>query len=384
MNNTRTFATKELKALAAEVVRLSRLLTRERENLPAAYLNDAGLREAYRTYFLPPNLEKVQVPLRAITLHPGRVLEREKLRVLDLGCGPGTASLGMLKFFEAQKNPPRLDLITVDRVAENLTIARELFSSRLRSSNLNATLKIIRANIEDVGHLAGTPFDLIVLSNVLNELYAHDEERIDKRTTLVKEVLDRLLSSDGSCMIIEPALRETSRELLAVRDGLLEQGVAIYAPCLYQGACPALANPKDWCHDDIPWDPPAAMRELNKLAGLRKDSLKFSYLVLRKDRSRQACLYRANTFRVVSEPLISKGKIEFYFCGEGGRRPSIRLDKDGTSRNEAFGNLRRGDLVGLEGAIDEQKRIKIGKETDVIVQYRAARALSVAEKDSTP
>jgi hypothetical protein len=80
MNNTRTVATKELKTLAAEVVRLSHLLTRERENLPAAYLNDAGLREAYRTYFLPPNLEKVQVPLRAIALHPGRVLEKEKLR----------------------------------------------------------------------------------------------------------------------------------------------------------------------------------------------------------------------------------------------------------------------------------------------------------------
>ncbi len=372
MKNTRTAATKELKTLAAEVVRLSRLLTRERENLPAAYLNDAGLREAYRTYFLPPNMEKVWVPLRAITLHPGRLLEKEKLRVLDLGCGPGTASLGILTFFEAQKNRPRLELVAVDRVAENLTIARELFASRLSSSDLNATLKIIRTNIVDVGQISGTPFDLIVLSNVLNELYALDEGRIAKRTTLVKEVLDRLLSPDGNCIIIEPALRETSRELLAVRNGLLEQGVAVYAPCLYQGACPALANPKDWCHDDIPWTPPTVIRELDKLAGFRKDSLKFSYLVLRKDGARQACHYRANTFRVVSEPLISKGKIEFYFCGAGGRRPAIRLDKDGTSKNETFGNLRRGDLVSVEGAIDEQKRIKIGKETDVIVQYRAA------------
>ena len=366
MDTIRTIEKKELKALAADVVRLSRLLTRERENLPVAYLNDDGLREAYRTYFLPPNLEKVQVPLHAITLHPGRVLEKEQLRVLDLGCGPGTASLGVLKFFEARKNPPRLDVVAIDRVAENLTIARELFSSCLRSNDLNATLKTIRSNIENAGHLAGEPFDLIVLSNILNELYARDKERIARRTALVKEVLDRCLSADGSCVIIEPALRETSRELLAVRDGLLEEGVAVCAPCLYQGACPALANPKDWCHEDVPWDPPAVIRELDKLTGLRKDSLKFSYLVLRKDRPGQATISVENTFRVVSEPLISKGKIEFFFCGAGGRRPAIRLDKDGTSRNEAFGNLRRGDRVSLKGAIDEQKRLRIGKETDVI------------------
>ncbi len=41
-------------------------------------------------------------------------------------------------------------------------------------------------------------------------------------------------------MLIEPALRETSRELLAVRDQLLAAGLQVVAPCFFQGPCPAL------------------------------------------------------------------------------------------------------------------------------------------------
>jgi ribosomal protein RSM22 (predicted rRNA methylase) len=190
-----------------------------------------------------------------------------------------------------------------------------------------------------------------------------DSERISKRVEILKNLLSKFLASEGSCIIIEPALRGTSREMLMVRDGLLEEGFHIYSPCLTGEKCPALANPKDWCHEDIPWEPPAIVREVDRLIGLKKDSLKFSYLVLRKDGLSLADIYGESSYRVVSEPLVSKGKMEFYICGRGGRRLVARLDKDKTVLNETFEGLKRGDIVVFEGLVDDGKRFRVGKDT---------------------
>ena len=65
-----------LQALAADVLRLSKLLTRDRSRLPAGpYLNDAALRKAYQTYFLPPNRAKVRLALTEFAPSPWGVPE---------------------------------------------------------------------------------------------------------------------------------------------------------------------------------------------------------------------------------------------------------------------------------------------------------------------
>ena len=117
-----------------------------------------------------------------------------------------------------------------------------------------------------------------------------------------------------------------------------------------------------------PGDPPTLVKEIDKLTGLRKDSLKFSYLVIRKDRFSLSDVCGPNVFRVVSEPLVSKGKIEFYLCGAGERKLVMRQDKDATPGNESFGSMQRGSLVSFERLVDDGKRFKIGKETAVTVQ----------------
>lgn len=364
----------KLKALAEKVTRLSLLLTRDRYDLPAAYLKDAGLREAYLAYFLPPNLAKIKVPLGELALHPGKVLEKERLRVLDLGCGPGTASLGVLDFFAAREQRPRLEITAVDQVAENLKAAEELFSSLRVSRGLKASMKTVRSDIADLSFLETGHFDLVILSNVLNELFTREGRKIEKRLAVMEDIMTRLLADDGSLIIIEPALRETSREMLEVRNRLLDEGFHVYAPCLFAGKCPALANSRDWCHEDIPWEAPAVIRELDRLTGLRKDSLKFSWLVFRKEGRSTAGFCGDDSFRVVSEPLLSKGKVEFYLCGTNGRRLVMRLDRDRSAGNEAMGTMRRGDVVGFAGLLDEGKRYKVGKDTRVNIR-------SVRKKD---
>jgi ribosomal protein RSM22 (predicted rRNA methylase) len=334
MNKASYLSQEEIKSLAANVSKLSTLLTKDRESLPAAYLRDAGLRSAYVRYYLPMNMQKVHLALTDLSLHAERLLSKDRLRVLDLGAGPGTALLGLLTFFAQRPQPPALACVAVDRVAENLRVAEELFIAYRTNNVIDASLKTIRADVEGVAGLFGGFFDLIILSNVLNELYPFEEDRIERRAGLVKTLLDRFLAESGSCIVIEPALRETSRELLQVRDGLLAKGVSVYAPCLMAKNCPALTNPKDWCHEDIPWDPPALIKEIDRLTGLRKDSLKFSIC---------ASEGRALADRSIRPGLVPRGERTARDQGQGG---ILHLRRDGEEAgNEARQGQDRGEPV---------------------------------------
>jgi len=352
-------------SLEEDVARLSRLLTKERGSLPKAYLRDPGLRKAYLTYFLPPNLDKIGIPLRELALHPAKLLAKETLHILDLGSGPGTALLGIRRYFARNRMQVRLECTAVDQVGENLREAEVLFREQSGVAGVPATLATVTSGILAVAEHSGGPFDIVVLSNVLNELYLREPEGTMKRTTLVGRIMERFLAPDGSCIIIEPALRETARDLLMVRDGLVDGGSTVFSPCLVQGHCPALVNLKDWCHEDRPWDPPENIKEIDSRIGLRKDALKFSYVVLRKDGRTLADICDPDAYRVVSEPLVSKGKHELFLCGREGRRLAMRLDKDAVSGNEAFAQLVRGDVVRVESMVIEDKRFKITKDTQV-------------------
>lgn len=358
----------DIDVLAADVAVLSRLLTRERERLPASYLRDERNRRAYLRYFVPVNTAKVHLPLRELALHPERQWQKDRLRVLDIGSGPGTALLGVLEFFSGRERRPQLELTAVDAVAENLDLCRDLVGRLGKGSGAACSLHTIRA---DAGQLPFPPkqrYDLVILSNVLNELFAADGDRSARRVQFLAGLMN-VLDDGGACIIIEPALRETSRGLLEVREGLIRLGIRPYAPCVASGACGALLQQRDWCHEDLPWEPPELVREVDRRIGLRKDSLKFSYLVLDGGGRSLGDAAPEGAVRVVSEPLISKGKTEFYLCGAGGRKLAVRLDREASASNSAFRGLRRGMLVRLEGALQEEKRIRIAPHTRVEVLF---------------
>jgi len=316
-------------------------------------------------YFLPSNIYKIHLPLKELSLHPQKILSKKEIKILDLGSGPGTTILGILDFFSKQKKRPSLEFTAIDSVVENLSIAKDLFKLFTENVNIDASLKTFKINIEKTEAIPEGSYDIIILSNILNELFYKEEKKIAKRVSFLTTIIRKFLASDGNCIIIEPALRETTREMLEIRDSLVKNGFKIYSPCLIDEPCPALSNPKDWCHEDIPWIPPKIIKEIDKLTGLRKDSLKFSYLVLRKDKLSLSDILEKNSYRVVSEPLVSKGKLEFYICGIGGRRLITMLDKDKTPSNMQFQKLQRGDIVSFRDLIDEGNRFKIDKGTTV-------------------
>lgn len=354
-----------MKRLAASVLRLSDILTRERVLLPTAYLAEADLREAYVHYFLPPNMAKIQIVLEELARHPAGLFSRQTLRIMDLGSGPGTAIAGALHFFSRQVPRPVLECIAVDQVSDNLTLAEELFVRTRDSIGMQARLQTVCSSLMSARSTVKGPCDLLILSNVLNELFPGEGRAVEKRSAMLHELCSAVLAEDGTCLIIEPALRETSRDLLAVRDTMISIGYVIYGPCLGGKQCPARENPKDWCHEDIPWQPTWIMTEIDRLTGLRKDSLKFSWLVIRKDDRSLSDIHGTNCFRVVSEQMPSKGKLEYFICNGINRRRVVRLNKDTSGENKEYSDLHRGDIISCVGLVDDDNRCRIGKSTIV-------------------
>jgi ribosomal protein RSM22 (predicted rRNA methylase) len=314
---------------------------------------------AYLQYFLPVNLAKIQ---RLLNEMPAPEVD-ESFSVLDLGSGPGTGALAVLDWWHQQALPYPLSVTAIDGSKAALSQARQLWDRYCQAADIGTVpLQTHEGNLEGGAWLERVkqlrPFDLIIVANCLNEIYADANDSIEKRTGMVRDALS-LLAPHGTMMIVEPALRETSRALLQVRDRLLqEKRCTIYSPCLHETSCPALINPDDWCHEERLWEPPSCIQEIDREVGFIKDALKFSYLLLRKD-GKTLVERRPDRYRVVSELRVMKGEKRAWLCSEQGRQEVGRQDRLASSQNEAFGQWHRGAIVQIERIARKEKEGKV-------------------------
>ena len=345
--------------LVQAIAGLSRLFTKEREAISQAYLKDSVVATAYLKYFLPVNLSKIQILLDEMPVPE----DSRRFSVLDLGSGPGTGALAVLDWWHRHRSVGALSVVTLDNVPEALRQASQLWNGYCQASGITtANLQTCQGDLERRAWLeqirARPPFDLIIFANCLNELYVGAKDSIGARTGLVAEVF-ALLAPHGTLMIIEPALRDTSRALHQVRDRLVqEKHCTVYSPCLHENSCPALINPDDWCHEERVWEPPASIREIDKDIGFVKDALKFSYVLLRKD-GKTIVERRPDRYRVVSELRALKGEKRAWLCSEQGRQEVGRQDRLVSPQNEAFDAWHRGAIVQIERIVRKEKGGKV-------------------------
>ena len=374
---------REEEAIAAGVRELSDYFTKRTGDRPIDYLRDRAHLAAYVAYFLPVNLLKITRPLRELDRLPGGFMDGgETFSLLDLGCGPGTASAGLLNYL-LNEAPPRagglhLRITAADRVKEGLVEAEaiigglwEASESRRRAQNLlSLDLDLRRGEMADFisageGH---ERYDLVVLSNALVEVVTADARR-----GIVEALFQKRLKPGGSLIVIEPALREASRSLLTLREAVVAGGrLTVYAPCLTGAPCGALENPKDWCHEADPWSPPAMIERLDGLTGLEKGRLNYAYLVLRGDgRTLGQTLHGAGErFRVVSDLRFMKGEKRLFLCGRQGRLEAGRLDRERSETNAPFDDLRRGDIIAVGGLAEKGSLFRLGREGRVEILFR--------------
>jgi hypothetical protein len=118
-------------------------------------------------------------------------------------------------------------------------------------------------------------FDLIFAANVLNELSPQ------AALTLLERLLDAL-SPDGALITLEPALLNTTRNHMALRDAVLAGHLDLNPlfPCTHRARCPMLpGEPTEWCHTDLMWEEPRLIRQIDELTGFNKHRPKFSAFI---------------------------------------------------------------------------------------------------------
>ena len=235
-------SSKELSAVSNSLLALQRGLTGSRELAGAGYMDSSNYLGAYLLYYWP--VSYMQISLEANALKP--FVKNAPLRILDIGSGPAPASAALCDAFSVN------DVTLVDSSKKALSLAQRLFSAEWKACKVNTLVH----NFETDGlpDISGK-FDIIVLSHSLNELWKDKSNALELRAALLKK-LSAFLEESGILLVSEPALLLTSRNLINVRDALVQDGFSVISPCSCSAICPITqmetqSETKQTCHAEI-------------------------------------------------------------------------------------------------------------------------------------
>jgi ribosomal protein RSM22 (predicted rRNA methylase) len=345
--------------LAEATSALSHVYTHERKQM-ASLPSDQSALLARAGFFFARDLPKVFGPLDELLAcdvmpQPGR------MRVLDVGAGLGATSVGLARWLRLRKRSvDAIEVVAVEQSAGALR-AFEHFAQVFRELPDEFVPITLSAHEKDLRSVATEgKFDLALFGFVLNELFRElpERERAEQRAELIVQA-SKNLRAGGAVIVLEPALKDTARELMTLRDVLVARAAApfVIAPCLHDQVCPMLPSVRDWCHQELAYALPENLAEVARAASLRYEGLSYASLVL-ANQPRPSV--QARQVRVVSDRLRSKGKLELFSCSAAGYQRLTRLDRDESSDNRAFSEAARGDVLELTA-----EALRLGKDTTV-------------------
>ncbi|MCE9624846.1 MAG: small ribosomal subunit Rsm22 family protein [Deltaproteobacteria bacterium] len=348
----RPFIREDLLFFSKGVADLSELFTADRANLQSGYLNQPQFRAGYILYFLPINFAKTRFVLDRF---PEKFWKRKTYRVLDIGCGPGSASLAFLDALKKKNPSAEIELVLVEQNANVLADAQRL----LRGFAGKLKIEIRAFPLWLHGFRFQGEYDLILMSHVLNEMVKYSAQ---ERSEWLLPRLQEHLAPEGIVALTEPALKRPTRELMALRDHLIEdKEFCVLGPCLHDEVCPMLAATRsDWCHFYLDWDEPEYLQALDRMVKNDNHFLKVAYVLLGRTAAWKKSLPRGrDTYRVVSNRMQNREKTEAVLCGPPGRLTVSRLNLEKRKENSALDKVRRGDLLQIQGW--DRKDFEVGR-----------------------
>jgi ribosomal protein RSM22 (predicted rRNA methylase) len=327
--------------LVSDIRDLWEALTVERSEGLAQYFRKPALRRAYLGYYLPMYAMKIAALLR--DLH----LPIREPNVLDLGAGPLSAIWGAQIAYGTLGQ-----VLAVDQDIGPMKLGLELLDAIAPLKNIN----FVRANLKGPPHFWKARFkpDLILMAHVLNEFGVGERYLEDKKMLLVHAV--NQLAPQGVIVVVEPASKSATRDLMQLRDWLYASGqVDILAPCPPQVEhCPLLVDKNNWCHADLPYERPKELQEIDRQIGFQRDVLKCSYLAI----ARRGFNYQPTHCRIVSGHMNARGIDRRYACMTEGL---MTLSQNAHEKPAILASLRRGEAVDLD--LWPKKLVKMSKES---------------------
>ena len=294
---------------------------------------------------------QIAYALADLPLPPAR---KSPLRIIDIGCGQGAASCAVIDKLRTAFPSCEIEVCLLDHSAKALSLAKSLIEREYPKITVRAhCVDLQRRNpisaLFPPQNTECPPFDIAVSSHLINELFQRDDERISKRFALIAD-LAQFIAADGVCLLLEPALLRTSRDLLALRDRILSVNLfRVISPCPHNFPCPALAaGESHTCHAEYPFLDVGRVKSLARDAGLEREQVKMTYFLLRRESS--PCTPSENASAVapfalpqnslsgivVSDAMTNKScRVRFLICANG-RRVAVSA-KEGDPRAAEIG-----------------------------------------------
>lgn len=314
----------EIKKIGECVRLLSSGLTESRQLAGEKYMDKSHFLDAYLYYYYPVSYAQAYYTLKNIKLNKMNT-------ALDIGSGPGPIATALADYgFK--------EITCVDYSKDALKIAADLLTGQQRK------ITTIVTNLEDYTPEKGTLYDCITVGHCINELWKCNDARKDLRTDFLTKLIS-CLNDDGLLIVIEPGANVVNREILELRDCMIDRGFFVLYPCVYKGHCPALSLENGSCHSEFVWERPELLREIAKCAGVKKEILNMTIMVFSKTAFVNE---KKQYYRVVSDRMLSKsGRYRFICCGQSGRI-TVSVKKDLIIPcYEDFINLKRGDRIEI-------------------------------------
>jgi hypothetical protein len=341
--------------LARAVERLSDLYTTGRGSLAREQADETHL-AAKREYFLASDAPKVALSLHECAARSdafARVAALETVRVVDLGAGVGATSVGFLAWLAGARaargvsKPVRVELHAVE-LGEPAARALE-HSVKAAAAAMGATLSL-KIEARDFRRFTPPACEIILCQTALNEILVGP----DHARETVQMVAGWMRTAP--LLVIEPALKTTTRALMSLRDALIALGGGhVVAPCPHQMPCPMRAREGDWCHEARRIEPTPRVAAIDRIVGRRDERALFAFLATAPGEAPRR--NDAGLVRLVTDTLGSRGKTERLVCRtDGGLRLMRLLDRELRDGNRAFLDEERGSMLEIS-PIPENDRI---------------------------
>ncbi len=228
--------------------------------------------------------------------------------VLDLGCGPGTASLAA-----ASWGATSCTLVEQDRVM--LSHAAEFCQSALVK---------VAAQCGTLARLEWAPHDVVVASYVLGELSEIAQRELVARAWQ---------TCNEALVLIEPGTPQGFARIKNLRLQLLDLGAFAVAPCTHRNICPLLQD--DWCHFSARV-PRTSLHRYLKGADLSYEDEKYSFFIASKK------THTKPEARIIKAPRVRGGHVLLDLCREDGLK-NITIGKNDKADFRAARKAKWGD-----------------------------------------
>jgi ribosomal protein RSM22 (predicted rRNA methylase) len=243
------------------------------------------------------------------------------MSLLDVGCGPGTASFAAQNIF-----PMISDFALLDRNGPFLDLARNLSAEALPK-------KSVEILDQDIGSSSAFPTaDMVIASYVLAELSAPAQAKMIERLWA---------ASQHALLLVEPGTPDGFERLKLARTTLIQNGGYIAAPCTHEATCGKQTidpTKPDWCRF-LERVQRSRDHRILKSADRSYEDEPFSYIAVVRTKP----LARASG-RIVERTQINKFEIQLPLCNENGLS-KLRIPRRDKIKYNQYKDLEWGDAV---------------------------------------